>query len=269
MKTVFITGASSGIGKATATLFHSKGWKVIATMRNPAAETELNKLENVIVLQCDVTDTDSIKNSINTGIQTFGNIDILVNNAGYYTIGPFETTTDEQIRRQIDTNLVGLISVTKEIIPHFRKQLSGTIINISSVAGKVTFPLQTLYHATKWGVEGFSESLQYELKQFNIKVKIIEPGATKTDFFGRSMTVTKDDNLKVYDSYYQKVMNILMKNVEKGSNPEEIAQTIYNAATDNNSRLKYLTGKLSEIVYVRKLLPERLFRAIVRFVMER
>jgi len=269
MKTVFITGTSSGIGKATAKLFHSNGWKVIATMRNPAAETELNKLENVIILQCDVTNLDSIKNSIKTGIQTFGNIDVLVNNAGYYTIGSFETATDEQIRRQVDTNLLGVINVTKEIIPHFREQKSGTIINISSIAGNVTFPLQTLYHATKWGVEGFSESLQYELRQFNIKVKIVQPGVTKTDFFGRSMTVTKDDNLKGYDSYYQKVMKNLSKSVEKGSNPEEIAQTIYNAATDNKSKLRYLTGKLKEIIYLRKLMPVRLFSAIVRFAMER
>lgn len=269
MKTVFITGTSSGIGKAAANFFHLKGWNVIATMRNPAVEKELNKLENVAVLECDVTDSDSIKNAIKTGIQIFGSIDVLVNNAGYYLIGSLEAATDEQIRRQVDTNLLGVIRVTKEIIPYFRKQLSGTIINISSIAGNVTFPLQTLYHATKWGVEGFSESLQYELKQFNIKVKIIEPGVTKTDFFGRSMTVTKNDNLKVYDSYYQKVMKNLTKSVEKGSNPEEIAKTIYKAAIDNNPRLRYLTGKLNEIVYIRKLLPVRLFRAIVRFVMER
>ncbi|MCL2591306.1 MAG: SDR family oxidoreductase [Betaproteobacteria bacterium] len=269
MKTVFITGTSSGIGKATAKLFHSKGWKIIATMRNPAAETELSKLKNVIVLQCDVTNKDSIKSSIKTGIRTFGNIDVLVNNAGYYTIGSFETATDEQIRRQIDTNLLGLINTTKEIIPHFREQKSGTIINLSSIAGNVTFPLQALYHATKWGVEGFSESLQYELKHFNIKIKIIQPGVTKTDFFGRSMTVTKDDNLKEYDSYYQKVMNNLMKSVVEGSNPEEIAQTIYNAATDNKSKLRYLTGKFKGVVYIRKLLPVNLFRAIVRFSMEK
>jgi len=269
MKTVFITGSSSGIGKATAKLFQSKGWSVIATMRHPAAETELNKLENVTVLQCDVTDNDSIKNAINTGIQASGRIDALVNNAGFYTIGSFEATTDEQIKRQIDTNLLGVINITKGIIPHFRRHKSGTIINISSIAGSVTFPLQSLYHATKWGVEGFSESLQYELRQFNIRVRIIQPGATKTDFFGRSMAVTKDENLQEYDSYYQRVMKNLTKSVEKGSSPEEIAQTIYNAATDNKSTLRYLTGKLKEIVYLRRLMPGRLFRAIVRLVMER
>ena len=269
MKTVFITGTSSGIGKATAKLFQSKGWNVIATMRNPGAETELNRLGNVAVLQCDVTDNDSIKNAIDTGIQAFGRIDVLVNNAGFYTIGPFEATTDKQVRRQLDTNLLGLISITKEIIPHFRRQHSGTIINISSIAGNVTFPLQSLYHATKWGVEGFSESLQYELRPFNIKVKIVQPGVTRTDFFGRSMTVTKGDNLQEYDSYYQRVMNNLTKSVGKGSNPEEIAQTIYDAATDGKPKLRYLTGKLKEIIYLRRLMPGRLFRAVVRLVMER
>ena len=99
-----------------------------------------------------------------------------------------EAATHEQIKRQIDTNLLGLIEVTKEIIPHFRKQKSGTIVNLSSIAGVVSIPLQTLYHATKWGVEGFSESLQYELRPFNIRVKIIEPGVINTNFLGRSMT---------------------------------------------------------------------------------
>lgn len=269
MKTVFITGTSSGIGKETAKLFQAKGWNVIATMRNPEAETELNKLENVLVLQCDVTDRKSIKNAIDTGIQTFGNIDVLVNNAGYYLVGAFEAATDEQIRRQIDTNLVGLIDVTKEIIPHLRKQKSGTIINVSSIAGNISIPLQTLYHATKWGVDGFSESLQYELRQFNIRVKIIQPGVIKTDFLGRSMTMTKIDNIKEYDPYCQKVIKNLMKNGEKGSSPQGTAQTIYQAATDNKSKLRYPTGNSKGMVNLRKLLPVSLFRTLIQSAMEK
>jgi len=269
MKTVFITGASSGIGKETAKLFQLKGWNVIAAMRNPAMETELNKMENIKVLQCDVTDISGIKNAIEEGIRFFGTIDVLVNNAGHYIAGPFEAATDEQIRRQIDTNLLGLIYVTKEIIPHFRKQRSGIIINNSSIAGNISIPLQTLYHASKWGVEGFSESLQYELGQFNIKIKIIQPGVIKTDLWEKNITIIKDENLKEYDSYCKRVISNIMKNANAGSSPEKTAQTIYKAATDNSSKLRYPTGNSREMVLFRKILPVSLFRTLVKMVMEK
>ena len=269
MNTVFITGSSSGIGKETAKLFQKKGWNVIATMRNPVMETELNKLENIKVLQCDVTDISSIKNAIETGIQSFGKIDVLVNNAGHYIAGPFEAATDEQIRRQIDTNLLGLIYVTKEIIPHFRKQRHGIIVNNSSIAGNISIPLQTLYHAAKWGVEGFSESLQYELRQFNIKIKIVQPGVIKTDLWGRNITITKNDKLTEYDSYCLKVIKNIMKNADNGSSPEESARTIYKAATDNKSKLRYPTGNSKNMVLIRKVFPVSLFRILVQKAMEK
>jgi NAD(P)-dependent dehydrogenase (short-subunit alcohol dehydrogenase family) len=151
-------------------------------MRDPNAEKELTMLNNVKVIRCDVTDADSIDSAVIGGIEAFGNIDVLVNNAGYYAIGPLENASDEQVLRQIDTNLTGSILVTKRLIPHFREKRSGVIMNVSSIAGLVSIPMQSLYHATKWGLEGFSESLHYELRQFNIRVKIIEPGVIKTDF---------------------------------------------------------------------------------------
>ncbi|MCL2318378.1 MAG: SDR family oxidoreductase, partial [Methanomassiliicoccaceae archaeon] len=184
MKTVMITGSSSGIGKETARIFQKKGWNVIATMRDPNAEEELHTLENVKVVKCDVTDLDSISSAVKEGIAAFGKIDVLVNNAGYYAIGPFEAATHEQIEKQFDTNLLGVINMTKEVLPYLREQRSGTIVNVSSIAGMVTFPLHSLYNSTKWGVEGFSEALRYELRPFNIRVKIIEPGVIKTDFYG-------------------------------------------------------------------------------------
>jgi len=232
MKTVFITGSSSGIGRETARLFHQMGWNVIATMRYPDTEKELANLKNVKVLRCDVTAPDSIKAAVQEAISAFGSIDVLVNNAGYYILGAVEAATHKQIKQQIDTNLLGLIRVTKEIIPHFRKQKSGTIINISSIAGVITIPLQTMYHATKWGVEGFSEALQYELRPFNIRVKIIEPGVINTNFLSRSMTLVQDKALVEYDSYAQKVIENVFKNGEKGSTPDVVAKTIYKAATE-------------------------------------
>lgn len=269
MKTVFITGASSGIGKESAKLFQKKGWNVIATMRNPDKEFELTKLENVKVIECDVMQTASISNAIKTGIKIFGKIDVLINNAGYYTIGPFEVATRDEIKRQIDTNLLGVIQVCHEIIPYFRKQNHGKIINISSIAGVISVPLQALYHATKWGVEGFSESLQYELSQFNIQIKIIQPGVVKTDFFGRSMTITKNDDIPEYNSYSEKIIYNLTTSGNNGSSPEEAAITIYKAATDNKKKLRYPTGKAKEFAYIRKILPVNIFRTLTKMTMEK
>jgi NADP-dependent 3-hydroxy acid dehydrogenase YdfG len=269
MKTVFITGASSGIGKETAKLFQKEGWNVIATMRNPQAEKELTKFDNVKIIPCDITCLDSIKTAIKEGIATFKRIDVLVNNAGYYAIGPLEAASQEQIKQQIDTNLLGLITTTKEIIPYFRNQKAGTIINISSIAGIISVPLQSLYHATKWGVEGFSEALQYELQPYNIRIKIIEPGVIKTDFYGRSMTVFQDKTLTEYEAYSNKVINNLLANGGKGSFPVGVAKTIFKAATDNNKKLRYSTGKSREMIIIRKMLPFIFFASLIKNVMEK
>ena len=269
MKTIFITGSSSGIGKETARLFQKKGWNVIATMRDPQAEKELVNLTNVKVIQCDVTQQGSIEKAVREGLTVFKSIDVLVNNAGYYALGPLEATTYEQVKRQIDTNLFGLIDVTKNLIPHFRKQKSGVIVNLSSIAGIVSIPLQSLYHATKWGVEGFSEALRYELRQFNIHVKIIEPGVVKTDFYGRSMATLHDEKLDDYEHYSQKVINNILSNGEKGSLPLAVAETIYKAATDNSTRLRYPTGNMKSMIALRKMLPLRAYSSLIRTAMEK
>ncbi|HRH43553.1 MAG TPA: SDR family oxidoreductase, partial [Pyrinomonadaceae bacterium] len=205
-KVILITGASSGIGNHTVKLFQSKGWKVAATMRSPEKSTDLQKIADVECIRLDVTDLDSIKSAIQTTLEKFGRIDAVVNNAGYGLVGAFEASSREQIVQQYMTNVFGLMDVTREILPYFREQKRGTIVNVASVGGRITFPLYSLYHGTKWAVEGFSESLQYELKPFNIKVKIIEPGPIKTDFYDRSMDLTKKDGLTAYDSFIEKVM---------------------------------------------------------------
>lgn len=269
MKTVFITGASSGIGKETAMLFLANGWNVIAAMRGLLDESEINKHHNMLQIKCDVTAQQSIENAVTQGINHFGSIDVLVNNAGYYTLGPFEAATQEQINKQIATNLLGVISVTREMIPHFRKQRSGTIINISSIAGVTTIPLQSLYHATKWGVEGFSESLQYELRPFQIRIKIIEPGVIKTDFYGRSMSLLQNDKLTDYSEYSRKVIQNILNNAKHGSDPRGVAQTIYTAASDNKTKLRYPTGNSKNMAAISSIMPRNLFRFIIRNVMER
>jgi len=174
-KTILITGTSSGIGKATAIHFQQKGWNVIATMRTPEKETELNKLENVQLERLDVLDLESIDQAIKNGISSFGKIDAIVNNAGYGAYGPLESFPRENIIKQFNTNVIGLMDVTKAIIPHFRVNKDGVIINISSIGGQITFALGSLYHGTKFAVEGISESLHYEMKEIGVKVKIVEP----------------------------------------------------------------------------------------------
>jgi NADP-dependent 3-hydroxy acid dehydrogenase YdfG len=198
--TILITGASSGIGKTTARYFQERGWNVVATMRSPDRETELAALPNVIVTRLDVQDSASIRAAVAGGIARFGKIDVLLNNAGYGAYGPLEATPMEKIRRQFDVNVIGLLETTKAVLPHFRAKRSGTIINVSSVGGKMTFPLGTLYHGTKFAVEGLSEALSWEMGPIGVKVKIVEPGAIKTDFAGRSFDFSNDEAMVEYQS---------------------------------------------------------------------
>ena len=241
-KTIFITGASSGIGKETARYFHSKGWQVVATMRTPEKETELNQLKDVWVTHLDVTDLDSIETAVKKSIQRFGKIDVLLNNAGYGAYGPLESFPREKIERQFNTNVIGLLDVTRAILPHFRENQSGIIINVSSMGGKMTFPLGSLYHGTKFAVEGISESLRYEVEQFGGKVKIVEPGAIATDFAGRSFDFNHNENLSAYNNIVNKIMSAFPKMIKNASSVDIVPKVIFNAATDGSKQLRYMAG---------------------------
>lgn len=245
MKTILITGTSSGIGRSTAKLFADKEWNVIATMRSPEKEKELTELKNVLVTKLDVEQKNTIQEAIDQGIKRFGKIDVLVNNAGYGTSGIFESATDQQIRRQFEVNVFGLMAVTKAILPHFRANRNGVIINLSSMGGRITIPTMSLYHSTKFAVEGFTEALSYELASQNIRLKLIEPGSINTDFGGRSMDFFFDDSLTDYKEFVKAYMNAREKmfaDPSRGGSPEMIADTIYLAATDGSKRLRYLAG---------------------------
>ncbi|QMW02791.1 SDR family oxidoreductase [Spirosoma foliorum] len=246
-KTIFITGASSGLGKATATLFQQKGWHVIATMRKPEQAVELSQLDNVTILPLDVTDTEQIKKTVSKAIAT-GNIDVVFNNAGYGLSGPLEATSEEQLTRQINTNLLGVIRVTQAFIPYFREKGSGLFITTTSVGGLVGFPFSSLYHATKWGLEGWSESMAYELKSINVGIKVIEPGAIQTDFIGRSYD-------KAYHPAYDELFNRFFSNVDQVTfaPAETIAEVVYEAATDGKDQLRYLIGEEARALYNQRL----------------
>jgi NAD(P)-dependent dehydrogenase (short-subunit alcohol dehydrogenase family) len=249
-KTIFITGASSGLGKSTAKLFQTKGWQVIATMRNPEKEMELNQLENVIVLPLDVSNSEQIKATIKNITDKYA-VDVVLNNAGYGLIGALESLEEEQIERQIETNLLGVIKVSKEFVPHFREKKSGTFINITSTFGLMGFPTCSIYSATKFAVDGFSESLAFELVQFGIQVKVVAPGGMQTDFAVRSMEMGQHPA-------YEK----LTTEVSKGYSPEklecytkaeDVAQIIYEAATDNKKQLRYIAGNDANALYDERL----------------
>lgn len=261
-ETILITGASSGIGKATAKFFHDKGWNVIATQRNPEAEDELGKLDNVLVTRLDVTDEASIENAVAAGIEKFGRIDVLLNNAGYGAYGPLEAFPMDHIRRQFDTNVTGLLATTKAVLPHFRANKSGTIVNISSIGGKMTFPLGTLYHGTKFAVEGLSEALHYEMAAIGVKVKIVEPGMIRTDFGGRSFDFQNDESMTEYQDVVQKLFAAFshMGSAEAGSDPSLVAEVIHGAVTDGTGQLRYTAGDdAAKLMADRKALDDDTF----------
>jgi len=262
-KTVLITGASSGFGREAVKLFQQHGWNVIASMRSPEKETELTKLNNVMLSRLDVTDKASIQNTVEKGIGQFGKIDVLVNNAGYGSMGALEAASGEMVRRQFDVNLFGLIEVTKAVLPIMRQNKYGVIINISSMGGRVTYPFSSLYHATKFAVEGLTESLQYELNPFGINLKIVEPGGYQTDFAGRSLAPFGAGSLTDYQpAFDQFIAKLTTWPMSKSIS--EVAEAIYEAATDGSEKLRYPVGADAvQIVQARHQMDDAAFKNMI------
>ncbi|QSW89285.1 SDR family oxidoreductase [Flavobacterium endoglycinae] len=260
-KTIFITGASSGLGKAAAKVFQQNGWNVIATMRKPENETELTQLENVTVLKLDVTNSADIIQTIHN-VLSKQPVDVVLNNAGYGLIGPLESFNEEQILNQFQTNLFGVINVTRAFLPNFRERKQGTFINITSTFGLLGYPTCSIYNASKFGVDGFSEGLAYELAPFGIKVKIVAPGGMQTDFAGRSLQgglheAYQDVTAKVSEGYSE-------EQIANYTKAETVAEIIYNAASDEKSQLRYIAGNDANELYNERLslTPEQQFQKI-------
>jgi NAD(P)-dependent dehydrogenase (short-subunit alcohol dehydrogenase family) len=241
-KTILITGASSGIGRATALHFQARGWNVVATMRNPDEAGDLAALDHVLVAQLDVLDEGSIDAARDAALARFGGVDVLLNNAGYGAYGPLEAFSMDRIRRQFDTNVIGLLGVTKAFLPHLRERRSGTVVNISSIGGQMTFPLGTLYHGTKFAVEGLSEALHYELEAFGVRVRIVEPGMIATNFGGRSFEFCNDTSLVEYQGTVGKLFAHWSRVASSPSPPSLVAEVIWTAVHDETDRLRFRAG---------------------------
>jgi NAD(P)-dependent dehydrogenase (short-subunit alcohol dehydrogenase family) len=264
-KTIVITGASSGIGKATAQLFFDRGWNVVATMRNPAAEKDLKESSRLKFVALDVQDPAGPKAAVAEAIKTFGRIDVWLNNAGYGAFGPVEAGTIEQIRRQYDVNVFGLIACVQAVAPHFRANKAGVLINVSSIGGIMTVPAFSVYNSTKFAVEGLSEGLWYELGTFGIKVKVIEPGAIKTEFGGRSADVWDLSRAPAYGPFMDKVNAARAKYTRNSASPELVAEVIHQAAVDPSDRMRYPAGPdARQFIPLRRLIGARRMMAMVK-----
>ena len=241
-KVVLVTGCSSGIGLATAKRFAQAGWQVVATMRHPAQAHELNDLPNVLLQPLDVTDKASIRAAVDATLARFGRIDALVNNAGYGLFGPFELASDEAIARQFNTNVFGLFDVTRAVLPAMRQQRDGVVLNVASIGGLTTLPFNSLYHATKYAVVGFSEALNHELAEFGVRAKFVAPGGVATDFAGRSLSTTFSNDDHPYAPNVARALDAWGQRRAGYSGPEHVADVIFNAVTDGSAQVRYIAG---------------------------
>lgn len=235
-RTVFITGCSTGIGRLTALTFQAKGWNVAATMRSPEHETELSELENVLVTRLDVTDGASVEAAIGATLERFGAIDVLVNNAGRGGRGLLEQTTETQQQQMYETNVFGTMRVTRAVLPHMRARRSGVVINVTSMAGLLGLPAESLYCSAKFAVEGFTEALSWECKPLGIDVKSVAPGVYRRTAFGENVDDEAmragEDALVAHASALRAHFSAAASR-EGGdtADPQEVADKIFECAT--------------------------------------
>jgi NAD(P)-dependent dehydrogenase (short-subunit alcohol dehydrogenase family) len=247
-----VTGSSSGIGLETALLLARSGFQTYATMRNLKKSqniTEIANIENLplTVIQLDVDDDRSVKDAISPIVTENKRIDVLVNNAGYGLFSPIEDVTLSQVKEQFETNFFGVVRVTREVLPIMRKQRKGTIVNVSSGAGRVGIPVLSAYAATKFALEGFSESMRYELKEWGINIVIIEPGAIKTKVFENVKTGdVRSSSESPYADLIERASKGFGKMMDNSSAPKLVAEAILNAITSKEPEIRYVVGDDAE-----------------------
>jgi NAD(P)-dependent dehydrogenase (short-subunit alcohol dehydrogenase family) len=257
---VLVTGVSSGIGRAVADAFAAKGFEVFGTSRNPRTTQPVPGVE---LVQLDVTDDASVAAAVSTVVQRAGRIDILVNNAGAGVFGAAEETSTAQAQQLFDTNFFGLVRLTREVLPHLRAQRSGRIINIGSVLGFLPSPYGSLYAASKHAVEGYSESLDHETREFGVRVSVVEPGYTNTSF--EANATDADSPIDSYAPVREHVKQVIAKAVRSGDDPAVVAQAVLKAAISRTPKLRYPAGPLARrLALLKKFAPAGLLDNGVR-----
>jgi len=247
-KVAIVTGSSSGIGFETSLMLAKNGFNVYATMRDLSKSEKIRKIADdkklpLEVGQLDVTIEQSVEKAISAIVEQEGQIDVLVNNAGYGLMGPAEELTIDELRDQFETNLFGVLRTTKKVLPVMRRNQQGTIINLSSIVGKVGIPTMSGYVSSKFALEGLMESMRYELEPFGIKVVLVEPGVIKTNFLNSSVFAKKAlEQTSPYRTLIKKMGEDIGSMFENGASPTEVANVILQAATSTNPEIRYSVG---------------------------
>jgi short-subunit dehydrogenase len=259
-KTAFLTGASSGIGKAAALALVNAGYRVIGTSRT-AKPDEVR--DGIRMIACDVTSDESVAAAVAVAHVELSHIDLLINNAGFGVTGAAEESSIAQVRALFETNFHGVVRVTNRVLPIMREQRNGRILNVGSGLGFIPAPYSAYYSATKHALEGYSESLDHEVREFGVRVSVIEPAATRTSF--ESSTVYADRPLNVYDASRAKYLVAYERAMTVADTAESVADTIVSAARDEAPRLRYPSGKAArQVAFARRFLPRSLFDKILR-----
>lgn len=259
-KTAFVTGSSSGIGKAAALALSRAGYRVIGTSRK-AAPDEIR--DGIRMIACDVTSDASVSAAVALAHTELGRIDLLVNNAGYAISGAAEESSIEQVRALLDTNYLGVVRVTNEILPIMRRQGNGRILNIGSVVGLIPGPFGAHYTASKHAIEGYSESLDHEVRPFGIRVAVIEPWATRTSIETNSPRA--DHPVAAYSETFARYQTAFKAAMAAGDTADNVAATVLSAARARTPRLRYPSGGAArQTAFARRFLPRALFDRILR-----
>jgi NAD(P)-dependent dehydrogenase (short-subunit alcohol dehydrogenase family) len=260
VKTVLITGASSGVGEATARLFFNRGWNVMATSRSMPTFSGRTVDSEKATFRLDVTDEVSIAAAVAETNRRFGGIDALINNAGVGLAGPLEAIAPAQIERLFATNFFGAAAVMRAVIPQMRERGDGIIINVTSITGRVGLPFMSPYDASKFAIEGMSESLRYELEPFGIRIKLVEPGGVKSAFAHEWV------RHPAYEPVVSRLIGKLTAGAAAAAGPEGVARILFTAATDGSRRFRYTANGGGIALFLNRILPERGWRALVRRV---
>jgi NAD(P)-dependent dehydrogenase (short-subunit alcohol dehydrogenase family) len=254
-----VTGASSGIGKAAALALTEAGYDVIGTSRDAS---KVAPFGGVTFIDLDVADDDSVTAAVGRVIERFGRIDVLVNNAGFGSGGAAEESSLAQDQRVFDINVFGVLRMTKAVLPHMRSRRSGRIVNISSIVGFIPMPYMAVYAASKHAIEGYSESLDHEVREHGVRVLLVEPAWTNTSF--EANAVQPDHPMPIYAQQRRAFEQQMAEAVKNGDDPAVVAKAVVASATDAKPKLRYAVGQTGRVHTLRRLVPARIFDQQIR-----